>query len=186
MSRWFLLPSVLRDLPAIDDRPADPGCSRLFWRPCSQARPPGRTSLSSMCPMTRPANCTRRSTPRSQPTGKPRPAKPSASRPRTAVQAPRRARSSMGSTPMSSRSRSPPTSTRSPPRPERSRPTGRSGCRIIPPPIRRPSCFWCARAIRRGSTIGTTSPSPGFPWSRPIRKPPAARVGTISPPGATA
>ena len=31
----------------------------------------------------------------------------------------------------------------------------RSGCRTIPRPTRRPTCSWCARAIRRTSRIGT-------------------------------
>ena len=41
----------------------------------------------------------------------------------------------------------------------RSPPTGRRGCRTTPRPTPRPSCSWCARAIRRASRIGTI-------WSR--------------------
>ena len=39
-------------------------------------------------------------------------------------------------------------------------PTGRRSCRRMRRPIRRPSCFWCAREIRKPSRIGTISPSP--------------------------
>ena len=63
--------------------------------------------------------------------------------------------------------------------------TGRSACRTTPRPTPRPSCSWCARAIRRASRTGPTSPSPASPSSRPTPRPPAARAGTISPPGPT-
>ena len=48
---------------------------------------------------------------------------------------------------------------RSPRAPRRSPPTGRSACPTIPRPTPRPSSSWCARATRRASRTGTTSPS---------------------------